>query len=143
MPSNLPVIRVRTNEDTVIKIKYVAKCDKKSLSKEIESLIFKRIEEFESEHGEIKIEQMNLSEIAQDIQDRLTKSPPYGDCILDDNTINELYNRYEIYQDEITKEEFEKIVSKYTKFKEGKVIINLDKVIKGVKDLFDRKCQSI
>ncbi len=143
MPSNLPVIRVRTNEDTVIKIKYVAKYDKKSLSKEIESLIFKRIEEFESEHGEIKIEQMNLSEIAQDIQDRLTKKPPYGDCILDDNTINELYNRYEIYHDEITKEEFEKIVSKYTKFKEGKVIINLDKVIKGVKDLFDRKCQSI
>lgn len=78
MPSNLPVIKVRTNDENVIKMKFIAKHNERSVSKEIENLIENCISEFEKKHGEIEIYTMSPSEIAQDIQDRVVGNPPYG-----------------------------------------------------------------
>lgn len=55
MASNLPVIRARTSEDNIIKMKFIAKCNGQSLSKEIGYIIEQHIAQFEKEHGEIKI----------------------------------------------------------------------------------------
>lgn len=79
MPSDLPVIKIRTNPDNVVKIKYIAKKNKRSVSKEIEMLIEQHITEFEQKSGEIKINFMTPLEIAEDVKDRITKKPPYGD----------------------------------------------------------------
>lgn len=79
MPSDLPVIKIRTNPDNVVKIKYIAKKNKRSVSKEIEMLIEQHITEFEQKSGEIKISFMTPAEIAEDVKDRITKKPPYGD----------------------------------------------------------------
>jgi len=77
MPSDLPVIKVRTHEDNVVKIKTIAKYHNRSTSKEIEFLIKKHIEEFEKKHGEIEIYTMSPSEMVEDIKDRIKKNPPY------------------------------------------------------------------
>ena len=77
MPSDLPVIKVRTNLENVVKMKTIAKCHKKSVSKEIEGLIEKHIEEFETEHGEIELYRMPPNEIIEDIKDRILHNPPY------------------------------------------------------------------
>lgn len=77
MPSDLPVIRVRTQSDNIIKMKTIAKFNNRSLSKEVEKLILDEIDRFEAEHGEIKIYQMSPEEIVRDIRDRIKKNPPY------------------------------------------------------------------
>lgn len=79
MPSTLPVIRIRTDEDTVTKIKTIAKYNNRSVSKEIERLILKHIWEFEAKNGEITVDYMTPTEIVSDINDRIKKNPPYGD----------------------------------------------------------------
>lgn len=77
MPSELPVIKVRTSLDNVVKIKTIAKYNNRSTSKEIEKLIEKHIEEFEKSVAEIKIETMSIDEFVQDIKDRIAGKPPY------------------------------------------------------------------
>ena len=77
MPSDLPIIRVRTEADNIIKIKTVAKYNNRSVSKEMEKLMLDHIAEFEREHGKIEIEQMSIEEIVKDIRDRVQKKPPY------------------------------------------------------------------
>lgn len=77
MPSSLPVIKVRTNEDNVVKIKTIAKYNNRSVSKEIEQLIEEHISQFETEHGKIDIEMLSMPEIIQDIKDRVLGNPPY------------------------------------------------------------------
>lgn len=79
MPSTLPVIRTRTNEDNVVKMKTIAKYHKRSVSKEIEMLIEQHIADFEKKHGEIEIYTMNPTEIKDDIKARFNQKPPYGD----------------------------------------------------------------
>lgn len=79
MPSELPVIKVRTTDDNVLKIKTIAKYNKRSVSKEIENLMVKHIEEFENIHGEIIPYTMPIPELIEDIKDRIKKNPPYGD----------------------------------------------------------------
>lgn len=79
MPSTLPVIRIRTHEDNVVKMKTIAKYHKRSVSKEIEMLIEQHIEQFEKKYGEIDIYTMNTDEVIEDIKNRLKKNPPYGD----------------------------------------------------------------
>lgn len=78
MPSKLPVMRLRTCDDNIVKMKVIAKHNKRSLSKELEKLVEKHIEEFEKTHGEIEIYTMNPSEIIKDVQDRIVGNPPYG-----------------------------------------------------------------
>lgn len=77
MPSTLPVIKVRTHEKNVVKIKTIAKYNKRSVSKEIEELIENHIEQFEKVHGEIEIYTMSPPEILEDVKDRIQKNPPY------------------------------------------------------------------
>lgn len=78
MPSKLPVIKANTTDDNIIKMKVIAKHNKRSVAKELEYIIEKHIKEFEADHGEINIYQMEPKEIVQDIRDRLQGNPPYG-----------------------------------------------------------------
>lgn len=77
MPSDLPIIKVRTQNENIIKMKTIAKYNNRSLSKEVEKLILDHIDDFETEHGKIEICQMTPEEIAKDIRDRIKKNPPY------------------------------------------------------------------
>lgn len=79
MPSKLPVIKANTTEENIIKMKTIAKYNKRSMAKELEMIVEKHIEEFEKEHGKIDIYSMPPKEIIEDITDRIKKKPPYGD----------------------------------------------------------------
>lgn len=81
MPSKLPIIKANTSDENIIKMKAIAKHNKRSLAKEVEYIVEKHISEFEKEHGEIEIYTMPPNEIAQDIKDRIQKKPPYGENI--------------------------------------------------------------
>lgn len=77
MPSKLPIIKANTSEENIIKMKTIAKCNKRSLAKELEYIVEKHIEEFEAKHGAIEIYQMSPKEVLQDIKDRIEGNPPY------------------------------------------------------------------
>lgn len=77
MPSKLPVIKANTTQDNIVKMKTIAKYNKRSVAKELEYLIEKHIEEFEKEHGAIEIYTMSPSEIVEDVKDRIKGNPPY------------------------------------------------------------------
>lgn len=81
MPSKLPIIKANTTEENIIKMKAIAKENKRSLAKELEYIIEKHIDDYEQEHGEIEIYTMPPNEIAQDIKDRIQKKPPYGENV--------------------------------------------------------------
>lgn len=78
MPSKLPVIKANTTEENIIKMKTIAKYNKRSMAKELEMIVEKHIADFENEHGEIEIYTMSPTEIAEDIKDRINGKPPYG-----------------------------------------------------------------
>lgn len=77
MPSKLPIIKANTSDENIIKMKYIAKWNKRSLAKELEYIVEKHIAEFEEEHGTIEIDWMSPQEIVQDISDRIIGNPPY------------------------------------------------------------------
>ena len=77
MPSKLPIIKANTTNENIVKMKTIAKYNKRSLAKELEFIIEKHIDEFEQEHGEIEIYQMSANEIVEDIKDRIVGNPPY------------------------------------------------------------------
>lgn len=77
MPSKLPVIKANTTQENIVKMKTIAKYNKRSVAKELEYLIEKHIEEFEEKHGEIGIYTMPPSEIIEDFKDRIKRNPPY------------------------------------------------------------------
>lgn len=79
MPSKLPVIKANTSEENITKMKFIAKENKRSMAKELEYIVEKHIEEFETKHGKIKIHTMSPNELIEDIKDRIEKKPPYGD----------------------------------------------------------------
>lgn len=54
MPSNKPMLVARTNQETIDKIKVIAKNNERSLSQEIVYLVKKEIQQYEKEHGAIK-----------------------------------------------------------------------------------------
>lgn len=56
MPSNKPVIAVRTTDDLKKKLEVIAEFNSRSSSKEIEFLIKKHVQQFEQTHGEIQVE---------------------------------------------------------------------------------------
>jgi hypothetical protein len=59
MPSNLPKIVARTDQQTIDKFKYIAKNEERTVSQQMIYLVKKAIKEYESEKGEIPIEQDN------------------------------------------------------------------------------------
>ena len=57
MPSKKPYIQIRTDEKTIQKFNFIADKDRRSMSNLGEVLIINHIEEYEAEHGEIRIEE--------------------------------------------------------------------------------------
>ena len=57
MPSKLPVIKANTTQENIDKMKYIAKKNKRSMAKELELFVEIHIKQYESIHGEIKIEE--------------------------------------------------------------------------------------
>ena len=60
MPSNKPIIAVRTTHEIIEKMKVIADSNGRSISKETEMLVKDHIRQYEKYNGEIKID--NLSE---------------------------------------------------------------------------------
>ena len=56
MPSNKPIIAVRTNELIIEKFKVVCQKENRSMAKQAEKMILDLIAAYEAEHGEIKID---------------------------------------------------------------------------------------
>jgi Arc-like DNA binding domain. len=55
MPSVLPRYTLRVSQEMLDKIRYIADDGFRTMNKEIESLLARRIEEYEREHGPIKL----------------------------------------------------------------------------------------
>lgn len=55
MPSKLPIIKANTSSENIMKMKAIARYNKRSLAKEVEYIVEKHISEFEQEQGEIEI----------------------------------------------------------------------------------------
>lgn len=56
MPSNKPVIVIRTNAQTIEKFKFICSKKNRSMSKQAEKMILDLIQSYEMEYGEIPIE---------------------------------------------------------------------------------------
>jgi len=54
MKNDLPRYTMRINRELLDKLRYVAEYEGRTINKELEQLVKKRIETFEQEHGEIK-----------------------------------------------------------------------------------------
>ena len=141
MPSNLPVIKIRTSSDNIVKIKHIAKEHNRSVSNEIEILIEDYIAKYEKEIGKIDICQMNPTEVFEDIKDRIAKKPPYGDNteILDENIVKEMYDRFEDYQDEISIDEFRTLLLRCVVRRKGETYIEHNVLKEKVQTLYYRK----
>lgn len=55
MPSNKPLIAIRTTDTIKSKIEYISEENNRSVSKEVELLIKKHIQRYEDDNGEIKV----------------------------------------------------------------------------------------
>ena len=55
MPSNKPKFTFRTEQQILDKLRYIADNNFRTLNKELEMLVIKRISEYEEIHGEIKL----------------------------------------------------------------------------------------
>jgi len=55
MPSNKPTIVIRTNENIKSKIEHISEENNRSVSKEVELLIKKHIQQYEDDNGEIQV----------------------------------------------------------------------------------------
>ena len=56
MPSNKPSLQAVVSKETYNKVKYLAKNDERSLSQYTARIVERYIEEYEKQHGEIKID---------------------------------------------------------------------------------------
>lgn len=55
MPSKLPQFSIRTEQEIIDKIAYIAAENERSTNKEITYLLKNRIQEYEAENGEIRL----------------------------------------------------------------------------------------
>lgn len=58
MPSKKPVIMTYTSKEIIDKFKIVAESESRTMSKHLEYIVKKEIEQYESKHGEIKTEKV-------------------------------------------------------------------------------------
>lgn len=56
MPSKLPILKTNTQQENIDKMKVIAKANKRSVAKELEMLVEIHIKQYESIHGEIKVD---------------------------------------------------------------------------------------
>lgn len=54
MPSNKPIIAIRTSENLKKQIEYIADENNRSVSKEVELLIKKHVKRYEEDNGKIE-----------------------------------------------------------------------------------------
>lgn len=66
MPSDLPRFTIRTKQENIDKMKYIAEIECRSTSKEIEYLMLKRIREYEKKFGEITLSQKDNKKVSKD-----------------------------------------------------------------------------
>ena len=59
MPSNKPIVVIRTTEEIKKKIEFVAEENNRSVSKEVELLIKRHLKRYEEDNGEIKIDDLS------------------------------------------------------------------------------------
>lgn len=59
MPSNKPIIAVRTTHEIIEKMKIISDANGRSISKETEMLVKEHIKQYERYNGEIKIDNLN------------------------------------------------------------------------------------
>lgn len=55
MPSKKPIITLRTDQETIEKLKNISEREKRSSNKQLEQILQNFIEQYEREHGEINI----------------------------------------------------------------------------------------
>lgn len=55
MPSKLPILKMNTSQENIDKMKIIAKENKRSMAKELEMIVELHIKQYESIHGEIKL----------------------------------------------------------------------------------------
>lgn len=60
MGSTLPIIKANTKQINIDKMKYIAKNNKRSVAKELEMIVEKHIQDYESKHGEIQLENEHM-----------------------------------------------------------------------------------
>lgn len=56
MTSNLPQFTIRIKPDLLKKIRYIAEYNARSANREVEVLIRNHVNEFEKQHGKIKLD---------------------------------------------------------------------------------------
>ncbi len=61
MPSNLPRFTLRTSQEYIDKIAYIAEKECRTTTKEIEYLIIREIQEYEAKYGEIRLQGNDLN----------------------------------------------------------------------------------
>ncbi len=95
MPSQKPRITVYTDEETNLKLAYIAKSENRSSSNYTEYLIKKDIKEFEKKYGTIQIEEKQVKEDNTGIKilkmvTGVTAGEKIGDIV-----VNEIHKRQE------------------------------------------------
>jgi hypothetical protein len=60
MPSNKPIILVRTTEETIEKFKIICQEENRSMSKQAEKMILDLIKEYENKNGKINVKNINV-----------------------------------------------------------------------------------
>ena len=57
------------------------------------------------------------------------------------NVIDEIYSSYDIFEDLISKEEFEELLKKYTKIQNGEAQVNQTKLTAKMKEIYNRRLE--
>ncbi len=75
MPSKLPIITFRTDEESNAKFKFIANAHNRKINDELKMLIGNHINKFESENGKLIIDENGKVEIErQKIKNKLSNS---------------------------------------------------------------------
>lgn len=63
MPSKKPTLRTYTTQEIVEKFNLIAELENRTMSKHLEYLVKKHIEEYENQNGKIEIKQINIDSV--------------------------------------------------------------------------------
>lgn len=120
MPSNKPQFVIRTEQEVLDKLAYIAEQHERSSTQEIVYLIKRHIKAYESENGEIQLP------TPSDLK--------YGNIVTEES-IDELYAQYEWYQPKLTREMFKDCLGKCLRKTSKGVYINQEKLNRLVKNM--------
>lgn len=62
MPSNKPRLMTYTTQEIIDKFEIIAKNESRSMSKELEFIVKEYIENYESKHGNIKVNMLKMND---------------------------------------------------------------------------------